>query len=75
MERKLYKQYLEIMKQIEAVARARLRTKYIFKIVPAEDFVEVYYLPQSGLLDERELIDETKTHNIKYFTLEGFLED
>lgn len=75
MERKLYEQYLEIMKQIEAVARARLRTKFVFKIVPAEDFVEVYYLPQSGFLDERELIDETKTHNIKYFTLEEFLGD
>ena len=75
MERKLYEQYLEIMKQIEAVARARLRTKYIFRIIPAENYVEVYYLPITGKLDESGLLDETKTHNIKYFTLEEFLGD
>lgn len=75
MERETYQTYLDILKELDRIAMRKLRTKFIFRVIPTETYVEVYYLPQEGLLDKTVLIDETGTHNIKYFTIENFLEE
>ena len=75
MERETYQIYLDILKELDRIAMKTLRTKFIFRGIPAETYVEVFYLPQDGLLDKTALIDETGNHNIKYFTIENFLEE